>query len=455
MTSFSKAAWDNDTLTDDELRKAIAASKAYGMQLELEELAGKLEPSEEYRKDCQRAVLFLKSAFSQEFSHGMHFTHFPVEMCGSALQNTEVEGSDIDVICCFPGTPEEQQSNMARFWEKVCSPPHSNNLEATDPTRFFPHASCQFSVKLKGPEAPKLHAHVILDGNRRESPKTLDLVVRQLCDCYTAARDLVRLVKVWAASHGFSSHEGYMNGVAWAAFVLCFLQQEQHVPPLTKLEAMKSSKTGEKPNLTELLRGFFQFVCAPQPTTPRGLSLEGVDCKAAPPPASHVGPPPPLYIEDPVSAQQGVRKNLAASLGESQWTRILEESKKIADRLDPTKPQRWFYWAEVFDPQGLASGGKRLPKLSEMADLAQSVPESADQDGCVYQTTSASPVLSASQSEVAVETAIQNNVGMTLPGKGFATFPGNFGGKGKDAQKGNPATKGWAPSGASPDIYAY
>ena len=106
------------------------------------------------------------------------------------------------------------------------------------------------------------------------------------------------------------------------------------------------------------------------------MSLEAIDCTAAPPPASHVGPPPPLYIEDPVRAKEGLRRNLAATLQESQYARVLEEARRIADRLDPQRPQRWFYWTEVFDPQGL-TGSKRLPKLSESLEETSPVPTGA------------------------------------------------------------------------------
>ena len=376
-------SWDDDTLSDDELRRSIKTCKARGMELELEELAKSLVPTEEYKKGCQKAVLFLKSAFSQEFlQKGAPLTRGSarIAMAGSAMQNTELEGSDLDVVCSgIPGSFDEREVKMARFWDKLHSPPHSNNLEAMDATRLFPHATCQLSVRLRA--APKLLAHVIVDDN--PSPEALDAAIRQLCDCFDASRDVIRLVKFWATNHGLSEqHEGYMNGVAWAAFVLCFLQRQQHVPPLAQLgDSTGGPKTKvEKPerNLTELLRGFFQFVCAPQPTTPRGMSLEGADCTAAPPPSSHVGPPPPLYIEDPISAKQGIRRNLASTLGEAQWARILEESRRIADRLDPEKPQRWFYWAEVFDPQGLSGSGKRLPKLSEMSESsADGAPQAA------------------------------------------------------------------------------
>ena len=376
----AKPSWDEDTLSDDELRKSITSSKARGMELELEELAKQLVPTTEYRFACQRAVHFLKSAFSQEFLQTGTLSALSgqgtarMEMAGSAVQHTELDGSDLDVVCfSIPGSPDEREVKMARLWDKLHSPPHSNNLEATDATRLYPHATCQFSVRLRG--SPQLVAHVIVDESA--SQESLDTLIRRLCDCCEVSRDVVRLVKFWATNHGLSGHKGYMNGVAWTAFVLCFLQRQEYVPPVAKLGDGRASwtkrKDGEMPserNLTELLRGFFSFVCTPQPTTPRGMSLEGIDCTAAPPPSSHVGPPPPLYIEDPISAKEGVRRNLASTLGESQWARILEESRRIADRLDPAKPQRWFYWAEVFDPQGLAGSGKRLPKLSEMSSSA-------------------------------------------------------------------------------------
>ena len=358
--------WD-DALSDEELRATIISSKACGMELELRELTRKLQPTDEHKKNCQRAVLFVKSAVSQAFSANP----LQVEMVGSAAQGTDLEGSDLDIAWHLCG--EDRERKIWRLWDKLRSPPLSNNLEVTDATRLFPHAACHFSVKLKAASTPTFQAHVVIDDAEvpaiPASSENLDVVLRKLCDTLAVSRDLVRMVKLWAANHGLScQHEGYMNGVAWTVFVLCFLQRQRLVPSLGGASGA-ASQTG---SLMELLRGFFQFVCAPQPRTPWGMSLtEGADCEAAPPPGSHVGPPPPLYLEDPVALKQGARKNLALTLGEAQWARILEESRRIADRLDPAKPQRWFYWAEVFDPQGLAGSGKRLPKLSE-TDESQS-----------------------------------------------------------------------------------
>ena len=280
-----------------------------------------------------------------------------MDIVGSAVQRTELEGSDLDVVCFIPGTPDERELKMANFWDKVQG---SKTFEVMDATRLFPHACSYFSAKLWG--TPRVSAHVFLETEAESM--SLDAIIRNLCDSFHLSRDLVRMVKFWAVNHGLA-REGYMNGVAWTAFVLCFLQRRLYVPPISKLPQMPQlPNSSAKPSLTELLRGFFQFVCEPQATTPRGMSLEGIDCTAAPPPASHVGPPPPLYIEDPVRAKEGLRRNLAATLQESHYAQILEESRRIAERLDPGRPQRWFYWAEVFDPQGL-TGSKRLPKLSE------------------------------------------------------------------------------------------
>lgn len=358
--------WEEDTLSEEELRQTIAASKSRGMELELEELAKRLLPTDEYRKACQRAVLVLKTAF-QDFvrNHGLQDAR--MDMAGSAAQHTELEGSDLDVVCFLPGTADERELKMASFWDKVQG---LKTFEVMDATRLFPHACCYFSVKLWG--TPRVSAHVFLETEAESM--SLDAIIRNLCDSFHLSRDLVRMVKFWAANHGLA-REGYMNGVAWTAFVLCFLQRRLYVPPISKLPQLLPNSSS-KPSLTELLRGFFQFVCEPQATTPRGMSLEAIDCTAAPPPASHVGPPPPLYIEDPVRAKEGLRRNLAATLQESQYARVLEEARRIADRLDPQRPQRWFYWAEVFDPQGL-TGSKRLPKLSESLEETSPVPTGA------------------------------------------------------------------------------
>ena len=365
------ASWEEDSLSDQELMHAITSSKAHGMELELAELLKKLQPTEEYKRDCQRALFLLKAAMSQEFQS--NFGKGPnLEIIGSSAQDTELNGADIDVACRVPGfSPDELDTKLARLWARLFTVPHSTHLAALDATRLFPHATCQFSIQLKASaqsSAPRFHAHLLLI----ESPpvkESLDSTLRSLCDCCGKARDLIRLVKLWARNHGLINHrDGYMNGVAWTAFVLCFLQREQYIPSLQTLAEGSQVSQTPTPSLRELLLRFFQFVCAPQAKTPRGISLmQGTDCEAAAPPSTHVGPPPPLYIQDPVQLKRGSDQNIASTLGEAQWARILDESRRVAERLDPSKPQRWFYWAEIFDPQGLASGGdKRLPKLGEV-----------------------------------------------------------------------------------------
>jgi len=370
--ALKETTWEEDGLSDQELMHAITSSKARGMELELAELLKKLQPTEEYKRECQRALLLLRAAFAQEFPPTLTSKAPKLEIIGSCAQNTELNGSDVDVACRLSDlSGDELDTKLAKLWARLFSAPHSTHLLALDATRLFPHAPCQFSIHLKA-AAPRFHAHLLLVGPQSgQGQESLDSMLRSLCDCCSKARDLIRLVKLWARNHGLMNHrEGYMNGVAWTAFVLCFLQTEQYIPPLqTVLEEKKKRSEIPTASLRELLLRFFQYICAPQAKTPRGLSLmEGKDCEAAAPPPSHSGPPPPLYIQDPVQFRQGSDQNIAATLTEAPWARILDESRRVAERLDPSKPQRWFYWAEIFDPQGLASGagGKRLPKLGDV-----------------------------------------------------------------------------------------
>merc|ERR1719352_925533 len=61
------------------------------------------------------------------------------------------------------------------------------------------------------------------------------------------------------------------------------------------------------------------------------------------------GPPSP-FVEDPAYfLEHRQSRSLSESLGEAQWARILDESKKALNRIK-VRPGRWFHWPEVFDP---------------------------------------------------------------------------------------------------------
>eukprot|EP00930_Biecheleria_cincta_P045668 TRINITY_DN31474_c0_g1_i1.p1 TRINITY_DN31474_c0_g1~~TRINITY_DN31474_c0_g1_i1.p1 ORF type:complete len:721 (-),score=135.25 TRINITY_DN31474_c0_g1_i1:67-2199(-) len=375
--------WENDTLSDDELRQSIIRAKIQGIELELQAIAQKLIPQDDYKQDIETALKVLKGVAVQALGPIVNSQESPqLDIIGSSLQGTDVHGSDVDIALRLgPSNQpiEERDARVQKVREKLQGRPYSTVFDTCEAMRFFPHASCEISAKLRGAAGalPKLVVHLVLQPREDESqarPESLDHAVSRLCDSFEPTRSLVRLVKLWTVIQGFSAaHDGYMNGMAWTAFVLCFLQRQKHIKALSNLSMAASAASGEEqlPSLTALLRGFFQFVCAPQPRTPWGLSLnEGRDCPAAPPPECHVGPPPPLYLEDPCAWKRGLRRNLASTLGEAQWSRILEEARRAADKLDDTKPMRWFHWAEIFDPQSLtpsANPAKRLPKLSEAA----------------------------------------------------------------------------------------
>jgi len=378
-----KRCFEDDTLTDHELKQAIVGSKLNGIEVELTLLAKRIAPSDQFKKDCQRALALLRSAGSQEFtawSQGNAKAVPQLEVIGSSLQGTELDGADLDVGLRWPAPvpPEEERfDKMMRFRERLMTLPQTTYLETYDPMREFLHAPCRISVRLKGKanDPPRVVAHLLtLDHDEIKTGQvrqdTIDIAIKKLCDTFEPrAREVIRLVKLWASIHGLMG-QAYMGGLAWTVLVLCSLQKKGYVSPL--LSSAVVAHSGETPTLTALLRDFFQFAST-QPRVPWGLSLtEGKDCVVPPalPDAGGQGQAPaPLFLEDPVALKRGLRQNLASTLGETQWAHIVEECRKVADRLDATRPQRWFHWAEVFDPSSLtpAGGTKKLPKLSEMS----------------------------------------------------------------------------------------
>merc|ERR1712050_153058 len=111
------------------------------------------------------------------------------------------------------------------------------------------------------------------------------------------ARDLIRLVKLWAHNHGLAHQdEGYMNGMAWSLLCLVYLQKEKYIVPWTALK-YGGVPSGGTPQLCVLLRGFFEFLSTIHGSAPRKCSVtRGQVCPA---PAGI-----PLFIEDPSKYQQ-------------------------------------------------------------------------------------------------------------------------------------------------------
>ena len=90
----------------------------------------------------------------------------------------------------------------------------------------------------------------------------MDTVVKQLCDCFEPARSVVRLTKLWAATHELTSHhEGYLNGVGWALLVIFYLQKELLIPPVAALRhGTKAPRASARSPVSALLRGLFEFL---------------------------------------------------------------------------------------------------------------------------------------------------------------------------------------------------
>jgi len=86
--------------------------------------------------------------------------------------------------------------------------------------------------------------------------------------------------------------------------------------------------------------------------------------------------PSALFIEDPAFFNETrQQRNCCQGLGEGQWNRILEETKKAFSRIK-VRPGRWFHWAEVFDPTD-----RKPAKIHGLADHLNGVTSSGKGKG--------------------------------------------------------------------------
>lgn len=363
----ARRPWEEDALGTEDLSRVIAGCKTWGIEHELAALAQRLVPSDEYKRSCQRCLSLLRAAASTQW--GSQKGAPVLELVGSLAQGTELDGADMDVaVRLAPGLPDEARDRCAKeLREQLQSAQNQAHFVVTDTLQLFPHAQSPVAVELRGAK-PRVIAHLLLaEQPANERPMSVDSVIKQLCDTYPPSRDLLRLVKLWAVTHGLGNQqEGYMNGAAWAFLAVFFLQKEKLVPALAALAHGPVQPATTRPPLTSLLRGFFDFVASRDGNTQRGLSVTHAQ--------EYRAPAGIIFLEDPAEFHETrQQRNLAASVGEVQWARVLEEARKAAERLG-ARPQRWFHWAEVFDPRELPVDKlTRLPSLAQAAQAAAAV----------------------------------------------------------------------------------
>lgn len=422
----ARKRWQEDALSHDELTMAISGCKACGIELELIALAKRISPTEEYQRAYHRCVALLRSAVAVAWGSKKGVPAPSLELCGSLAQGTDLDGSDVDIaLRLAPGlSGEDRDSCVQELRERLQTPPQSAFLSVSDPLHLYPHAEASLTLELKGSH-PRTIAHVLLvqapaTQAERSRPLSVDLVIKQLCDTFELARDLIRLVKLWAVNHGLSGqHEGYMNGVAWALLTVFYMQKEKLVPPYAALTHGAVFPEPTLPQLSALLRGFFEFLAARDGHVQRGLSVIHAQEYRAP---SGV-----LFLEDPAEFHETrQQRNLAESIGESQWARIIDEARKAAERL-MARPQRWFHWAEVFDPRELPPD--KIARLQPLARVVAAVGLAGLQPEAGSSMPVAAPVR-APRAPTPVPTVRPGAVGM-------AVLPGAVGrGKGPGAGRG-------------------
>ena len=383
MAGPPKAPWEEDIILDDQLSIAISDHKTKGIEFEIEALAKRIAPSEAHKRASQRCVNLIRTAMQKFFSEqqrakGAGAGQPPsIEIRGAAAQDTELDGSDIEVLLCLDAglVPEDREKTVQAVRERLEKAPHSNVLSLTDGMHLYPHATVLFTAEMKSPPAPlNAIAHVLIGeqpANGKEKATSLDDVITQLLDTVECSRNLVRLVKLWASNHGLSNHlDGFMNGVAWTLLTVFFLQKRKLVPPFATIATGLSVNTHEKiPSLTSLIRGFFEFLAGRAAAENKWLSVTYGQELPATDFLSIVAPP--IFLEDPAEFNAShQQKNLAETVGVQQWTQITDEARKAAERLN-AKPQRWFHWAEIMDPRVIpANKIQRLKSLTEtLVDL--------------------------------------------------------------------------------------
>lgn len=361
----SPPAWMSDDVPDEELPKAISDCKSRGIELEINALAARISPTDDYKRACQKCIALLRSAVSAQWGSKKGVAPPLLEVCGAVAQGTEVDGSEVDVsLRLAPGiTAESKEQCIKELRERLEEPPSGMLVEVSDPTHVYPHTASSLTVELRGTQ-PKTFCHLLMADQQDDAshrPLTVDIVIKQLCDTHAMARDLVRLVKLWAHNHGLANQQdGFINGVAWTLLALFVMQKMKLVPPFSAIARGPVQHSTEKPDLAVLLRHFFEFLAGRGTALQRGLSVVHAQ--------EYRTNNGLFFIEDPAEFHETrQQRNLAETLGQAQWARILEEARKSSDKLN-AKPQRWFHWAETFDPRSVPSD--KLTRLQPLREKA-------------------------------------------------------------------------------------
>lgn len=270
-----------------------------------------------------------------------------VEVFGSLLQGTSIDGSDVDVRMVFGAVGRSQAVRYLQLLMKALyRPPASRTLRLVEAiltakvpilrVRSLRQGSC-------------IHADVSVGGSQQGA---CDVAVHDVLECDVRARDLVRLVKHWARQRGLNkAYHGYPSSFSWVLLAIFYLQQLGMLPPVNRRKDVWK-RLRNPPGLQELLRNFLvfcrqiQYGCGMSVTTGKFMPKEDAV----------------LFIEVP--CEKG--KNAARSVRFPQWREVKSHASDTVSTLDSQEGYVWSILGEqkLRDPNVCA-----WPSESESPDV--------------------------------------------------------------------------------------
>jgi len=350
------------------------------------EILRQATPTPEYMKVYEEAMTEIRKAVKPMKIEIIEF--------GSTVQDTHIDGSDVDVslgIQC--GTVEAQIRRLSDLTHLLLG--HKNfRLRRTIYGARVPIVTLtylplgerslycdQCKQQFKKPQDidnhelqvahTSRHTRIELDiscGNTKAdgTPKnTTDIVIRDLLelDQTGLSRDVVRLVKVFAKGKRFDrAKEHYFNSLSWTLMTIFVLQVEGVLPPACKRHERHVPPV-EAPSVDDLVKAVLRFIIwlrdIGNEWSVHGhkavVSVYDSNCYSQPPDGKYILDRHVVVLEDPGNRQyRGTYDNTARTVGFVEWQHIVDECQRALDCLEKDEVSEAF-------PHYVKGADKMLP----------------------------------------------------------------------------------------------